>query len=355
MKRWIKAFDSAASGKRDLHYDEAVEAADFIARGEATDAQIASFLMALQMKGETDDEVLAFIDVLRAYQRPLKRSPHTLLHVSEWRNVRAFPVSLVVSLLLASVGFGQIHQAAAQPQGRYWLGRLGLGPVSPLDWERSFGAARIGYLLMDEVCPPLGRIRGICEEMGLDRLLGTVEQALNPLRSDFLLIGVRDPQAMGRWLTLLPRAGFQTAYLVEGADGGDALALERSSAIRKVTEWGDEASTVDPQTFGFPQEALPLRSEEEAEDALKRILDGGDDPELRAERAHIVFNAGMQMYWFDKIASYEDAFHLAGNLLQRREAAKVMARWKEAWEESARRPAPPVPAEAAEGPDCEAI
>ena len=67
MKRWIQAMGTGMQGSRDLSYDEAVEAAHEMAKGDSTDAQCAAFLMALCMKGEADEELMAFIDVFRSY------------------------------------------------------------------------------------------------------------------------------------------------------------------------------------------------------------------------------------------------------------------------------------------------
>ena len=71
MKQWIKAVGAAnRTASRHLTYDEAVAAAHAIARGESTEAQTSAFLMAIRMKGETDEEIMAFIDVFRKYSLP---------------------------------------------------------------------------------------------------------------------------------------------------------------------------------------------------------------------------------------------------------------------------------------------
>ncbi|KEQ22564.1 hypothetical protein [Paenibacillus tyrfis] len=62
---------------------------------------------------------------------------------------------------------------------------------------------------------------------------------------------------------------------------------------------------------------------------LERIMQGEEAPELHNEREHVVFNAGLRLYWFDKVGSYEEGFQLARSLLQRKEAFKLLVKWRE--------------------------
>lgn len=112
MKQWIKTVGTGKTGSRHLTYDEAVAAAHAIARGESTDAQTAAFLMAMRMKGEADEEMMGFIDVFRKYSLPYRSFSHSLNCAGPYDGRVYFPVTIPVSLLLASVGSRRCCTAA---------------------------------------------------------------------------------------------------------------------------------------------------------------------------------------------------------------------------------------------------
>ncbi|MDO3681735.1 anthranilate phosphoribosyltransferase [Paenibacillus ehimensis] len=336
MKEWIKAVGTRKPGTRHLSYDEAVAAAHAIARGDSTDAQTAAFLMAMRMRGESEEEMTGFIDVFRKYSLPYRSFSHSLNCAGPHDGRSCFPVTIPVCLLLASVGFPQVLHGSESfsPRTGQSLKSLleGLGiqvVLGAREWETAFLQLGIGFIWTELMCPPFGRLRPVREQMGLRTLLDTVEQAMNPVHSQNIVLGVRHKTAMERLLKLLPKSGVETAYLIQGMEGTEDLPLHKNSSIRKVTPWGDEASTIDPGTFGFHGAPLEKCGKERQLELLERIVQGEEAPELRNEREHVVFNAGLRLYWFDKVGSYEEGFQLARSLLQRKEAFKLLVKWRE--------------------------
>ncbi|AFH65025.1 anthranilate phosphoribosyltransferase [Paenibacillus caseinilyticus] len=336
MKQWIKIVGTGRLGSRHLTYDEAVAAAHAIARGESTDAQTAAFLMAMRMKGEADDEMMGFIDVFRKYSLPYRSFSHSLNCAGPYDGRLYFPVTIPVSLLLASVGFPQVlHGSESLPPklGQSLKELLeGLGvrvELEAKEWEKNFLALGIGFIWTDLICPPFGRVRHVREQVGLRTFLNTVEKVINPVHSLNMVIGVNHKTAMDHLIHLLPKSGFETAYIVQGVEGSEDLPTYKNSSIRKVTPWGDESSTIDPATFGFSGEPLEKCTKERQLELLRRIIAGDDSADIRNEREHVIFNTGLRLYWFDKVASYEEGFGLARSLLQRKEAQKLLGKWQE--------------------------
>jgi anthranilate phosphoribosyltransferase len=334
LKRWIQAIGTGGQETRDLSYNEAVEAAREMARGESTDAQCAAFLMALCMKGEANEELLAFIDVFRSYSLSYPTFVDSLNCAGPTEGRQYFYVTLLVSLLLASVGFSQVlhgSDALTPRQGiamKDILERFGVAlEVSVSAWEAMFSQLHIGFLRTDQLCSPIGRLKQVREQLGLMTVINTVEKVINPVRSANLIIGVNGRKAMESLIPISIQSGFQNVYIIQGMEGSEDLPIYQNSTIRIVTPWGDELRTVEPQKFGFISEPLvPLRSDEQLS-ILQRIMVGDDSPEVKRERDHVIFNTGLRLKWFDKVGSYEEGFQLAESLLQRKEAQKVMQRW----------------------------
>lgn len=345
MKQWIKTVGTGKTGSRHLTYDEAVAAAHAIARGESTDAQTAAFLMAMRMKGEADEEMMGFIDVFRKYSLPYRSFSNSLNCAGPYDGRHYFPVTLPVSLLIASVGFPQVlHGSESLPPK---LGQSvkelleGMGVQVELEareWEKIFLALNIGFIWTDLICPPFGRVRHIREQIGLRTFFNTVEKVMNPVHSQNIIIGVNHKTAMDHLIHLLPKSGFETAYIVQGIEGSEDLPIYKTSAIRKVTAWGDESSVIDPATFGFRGDMLEKCSKEEQLRTLSRVIAGDESDDIHNEREHVIFNAGLRLYWFDKVGSYEEGFQLARSLLQRKEALKVLDKWRDLSNKSEFRP-----------------
>jgi anthranilate phosphoribosyltransferase len=336
MLQWIKAIGAGKRGSRDLSYNEAAEAAHSIARGDSTEAQCAAFLMALRMKGEVDEEFMAFVDVFRTYCMPYTTFSDSLNCAGPYQGRHYFPISLAVSLLLASVGFPQVlhgSDSLSPNQGtslKELLEGLSINvELTEKAWEAVFFHIHIGFLWTDRLCTPIGRLRDVREQLGLQTVMNTVEKVINPLRSMNILIGVHHRSAMELLIPISVKSGFQTAYIIQGIEGSEDLPLHKNSTIRIVTPWGDESRLVEPKKFGFTSEPLEPLDKAEQISMLQRVIGGDDSQELKRERDHIVFNAGLRLMWFDKVGSYEEGFQLAAALLQRKEALKVLLKWQE--------------------------
>ncbi|WP_426445706.1 anthranilate phosphoribosyltransferase [Paenibacillus sp. S-38] len=342
MEEWIRIIGMGRQGSRHLTYEEAVQAAHAMARGEATDAQAAAFLIAMRMKGESPEEIKGFIDIFRRYSLRYKPFPQSLNCAGPYDGRLYFPVTLPVSLLLASAGFSQVlHGSEALPPKlgvsmKELLEGLGVQvELEAKEWEDLFRRLGIGFIWTDLICPPFGRMRPVRKQLALRTFLNTVEKILNPVQSQYMIIGVRHETAMDHLIRLLPPLGFETAYAVQGIEGSEDLPTYQPTLVRRVTPWGDTTCTVDPALFGFSGKPLEACSKSEQLELVTRILQGERSPELRNERDHVLFNAGLRLYWFDKVASYEEGFELARELLERGEPYKLLTKWRELSSQSA--------------------
>lgn len=336
MKQWIKAVGAGSQEQRNLTYDEAVAAAHVMARGEATEAQAAAFLVALRMKKETSEEMTAFIDVFRKYTMPFASFSDSVSSVGLYEGRSSFHISLVVSLLLASVGVPQVlygGDSAVSMNGTSLVElldsfQIGMNVPNQV-WEEMFAKLHIGMLRMDAACPPLRDLRSVRNQLGIETIVNAVEKFLNPVQSQTMVCGLKQRNLLTGYIETLARTGVQTTYLVQGIEGSEDLPIYKKSTLRKVTPYYDESIVFDPETFGFRGEPLEKRDRQEQVDILLEITKGEETPDLRLERDHVIFNTGLRLVWFDKVGSYEEGFQLARLLLHRKEAYKLLMRWSE--------------------------
>lgn len=334
MKQWLEAMGYGEQPLRPLPYDVAAAAALSIARGEATDAQIAAFLALHNLKQEADEEVAAFAEVFHNESKPYPSFPQSLASAGSVRG-EATVITLTVSLLLASAGFAQVVNTgcpAAYQTGDSLLELLkAMGVAVNVEapvWEALFRRTKIGFINPEEACPAFGRVRRIRDELGVPTLFDTVEKLYNPLRSAQMSIGASDRAEIERLLRCLPKAGIQRACIVAGMGGSEDIPVWKTSLVYLLTPWGDETSILDPSTFGFtgkPPEKTDNRTQLQK---LERLIQGDDGSDLQPERDHVIWNAGLRLYWFEKASSYEEGFQLARQLYERKGAYKVLSMWR---------------------------
>ncbi|MNI54699.1 Anthranilate phosphoribosyltransferase [compost metagenome] len=238
--------------------------------------------------------------------------------------------------MLASVGFPQVLHSCGfvHPELGTSMKDLleGLGVVTNLSkksWEMLFYRHHIGFLWTESLNPSFAKLRPLREQLGLGTVLDSIEKMMNPLNSDHMIIGVKHSGMMERMIPSLMRLGYPQVYLVQGIEGSEDLPIHTTSCIRIVTPWGDETRLVEPHKLGFYSKPLEPLSKAQQILLLQRVMAGDDSPELKRERDHIIFNAGLRLTWFDKVGSYEEGFHMAATLLERKAAFKVLTKWQE--------------------------
>lgn len=334
MKRWIKMIDARKWEAKHLTGEEASAAAYLLARGEATDAQASAFLVALRMKCESAGELLSFIHVFREYCTLVASCTSSIHYAGPHIGRRYFPITIPVSLLLAAVQIPQVlhgGDSLFSKEGtpiKELLEGLGVHiQTNVMQWEKTFTATKLNFLWTDQFCPPLSKLRSIREEIGLPTILDSMEKIINPLQARNLIVGVDDRKTMQDLVAILPAAGFETSYIVQGVEGSEDLPIFRNTAIRRVTATGDDSSIIYPETFGFASEPCQPLDKQEQLDLMLRVIEGDDSMSIQSERDHVIFNAGLRLYWFEKVATYEEGFSLARSLLQRKEAKKLLEKW----------------------------
>src|ERR671931_2587 len=232
-----RAIDALASG-RDLPREQAGAVLAEIMRGEATDAQIAGFLIALRTKGET-------ADVLEALGARIDLAPDA------------------VAQCIDQAGFGFMFAPAHHQATRYVV------PVR--------------------------------KELGVRTVFNLLGPLTNPAGAARQLIGVSDPAHLDLVAGALALLGVQKALVVSSADGLDEMSTAGRTHVVEVTGAGEEARAEieryalageDVGLAPAPPEALAGGTPDDNAAIARRILSGEPGP----PRDLAVFNAGAAIY-----------------------------------------------------------
>ncbi|MCG3112668.1 MAG: anthranilate phosphoribosyltransferase [Candidatus Manganitrophus sp. SB1] len=212
---------------QDLTYEEAREAAQLLLSGEATPAQAGGLLIAMRVKNETNEEMRAFTEVCRDYNKPLMLKRGVVpLDIPVYAGKKIFFHAIIpAAFLIAASGRPVLlHGFSGAP------GRLGAADVLRslgicVDFTPQEGSTileRQGFLYLDvaKFNPPLHRFQLLRTELGVRTLFNAVCRMVDPADSGRHLIGISHPPYFEKTLEVLKRHGSRRTLIVRGVEGG---------------------------------------------------------------------------------------------------------------------------------------
>lgn len=229
--------------------------------GEATPAQIAGFLVALRMKGETVTEITAAARVMREFSAPLPlpdklrgRLVDTCGTGGDGANL--FNVSTASAIACAAAGVPVAkhgnRSVSSQSGSADLLAEAGVDiTLTPEQVARCVESIGIGFLFAPNFHPAMKHAVGPRKELGVRTLFNLLGPLTNPAGAQRQVLGVFDQRWVEPMAQVLSNLGAEHVLVVHGDDGLDEVSL---SAATTVAEWRDgELSTyrVQPQDFGF--------------------------------------------------------------------------------------------------------
>ncbi|MCL6488988.1 anthranilate phosphoribosyltransferase [Alicyclobacillus mali (ex Roth et al. 2021)] len=315
MRVWLREVGRGAKGARDLSYDEAYAAANEILDGRATDAQIGAFFMAERMKGESVDELHAFVRALSDRNPPPLLAEKGVLDCAGPYDGRAksFAATIPSAIVLIACGVPVFLHAPEALPPKHGVSIKSVVQVLGLPVGR--GGQRAGSFLFvdpEEIHVSLRALRGIREQLGVRTLLNTVEKLLNLSGADYLVTGVFHGTAMEKVAELAARLPYRRVMVVQGVDGSEDLPIHRASAVSVVEGGRVIRHRVDPEALGLKSAvgSVQLTPAEHAAHA-EAILCGKEDP----FRNMVLLNAGARLWLVERAQSMEEGIEIAQDTL----------------------------------------
>jgi anthranilate phosphoribosyltransferase len=283
----------------DLSRDEARTAMAEILDGAASPAQIAAYIVALRMKGETVDELVGMVDAMLAATTRVEIDPSgPVVDIVGTGGDRAHTinVSTISALVVAGAG-GKVckhgGQAASSACGAADLLEelgvaIGLGPVGV---ARCVDEAGIGFCFAPRYHPAMRHAGPSRRDLGIPTAFNILGPLSNPGRVQRYLIGVADERMAGRMAGVLQAKGATRALIVHGGDGLDELTTTGPSTVVELRDGEISSWEVDPHDLGLPRadrEDLVGGDAHVNADLARRVLAGEHGP----HRDIISLNAG---------------------------------------------------------------
>jgi anthranilate phosphoribosyltransferase len=276
--------------RQDLTADEAAAALGEVLSGDATPAQIASFVTALRIKGETVEEMTGLVRAMLANAEPLPvPAPEAVVDTcgTGGDRSRSINVSTIAALVVAGAGARVCKhggRAASSAAGSAdVLEALGVViDLGPAGVARCIAEVGIGFCFAPRFHPAMRFAIPVRRELGVATVFNYLGPLANPARAGLQVVGVSDPAMAEKMLGVLAANGARRAMVVHGADGLDELSTTGPSTV--LDAGGDGAVrryTVDPTTLGLPLTSLEaLRGGDAVANAevVRRVLAGARGP-----------------------------------------------------------------------------
>lgn len=300
--------------------------------GACSAVEIAAFLTALAMKGETDAEIAAAATAMRARANRIVTSRRGLLDTcgTGGDGLHTFNISTATAIVTAAAGVPVAkhgNKGVSSSSGSAdVLQQLGVNvEISPEQAGACldeigicFCYARICHAAMRHVAP----IRAELRFRTIFNLLGPLT---NPAGAEYQLLGANRIATAEKLARAASRLGTRRAYVVCGNDELDEVSLWGETTVFEVAD-GDVARTAwTAGDFGLSQCSVDqLRVESPAESAavIRSVLEG----EGGAARDVVVANAAAALYCVSSAASLKQGVQLAERVLDTGEAAGLLER-----------------------------
>ncbi len=294
------AIEALASG-RDLAQEQAAAVLAQIMAGEASETQIAAFLIALRTKGETAQELAGLAETMRALATRVTVARDDLLDTAGTGGGRpTFNVSTTAALIAAGAGCAVAkhgNRSATSPSGSADVLEA-LGVRIDLDAAavgRCVEEVGFGFMFAPAHHAATRFVVPVRKALGVRTIFNFLGPLTNPAGARRQLIGVSDPAMLETMAIALARLGVDRALLVSSEDGLDEMSTAAPTRVVEVA--GDDISsyTVTPEQAGLeraPAQALRGGSPQDNAATARRIFAG----EPGAARDLALLNAGAAIY-----------------------------------------------------------
>ena len=330
----IKEAILSLSKKQDLTSEVMEQVMDEIMNNEATDAQKASFLTALAMKGETIDEITAAAKVMRKHCEKFLNDQDVLEIVGTGGDgSNTFNISTAASIVTSAAGVPVAkhgNRAASSKCGTAdCLEALGVKiDISHEKSQKLLNDINICFLFAQKYHTAMRFVGGVRREMGIRTLFNILGPLANPAGASMQLLGVYSADLVEPLARVLSNLGVKSAMVVYGEDSIDEISM---SAPTKVCEFKDgnfKTYEITPEQFGFERcqkSELVGGTPQENAQILRDILDGKDG----AKRNAVLLNAGAAIYVAGKADSIDSGIKIAKDMIDSGKAKAQLERFIE--------------------------
>lgn len=297
----IKEAIAKVVNREDLTEEMMIQVMNEIMEGEATDAQKAAFLTALNMKGETITEITAGAKVMRQHCERFFNDMDVLEIVGTGGDgSNTFNISTLASIVVSSLGVPVAkhgNRAASSKCGTAdCLEALGVKiDIAPAQSAQLLKDINICFLFAQKYHTAMRFVGGVRREIGVRTMFNALGPLANPAGASMQLLGVYSADLVEPLAHVLANLGVKSAMVVYGTDSIDEISLSAPTKVCEVKDGTYTSYEITPEQFGISRcnkEDLVGGTPEENAQIARDILSGQKGPKTDA----VILNAAAALH-----------------------------------------------------------
>jgi anthranilate phosphoribosyltransferase len=318
--------------RANLSEEETISVMNEIMTGEATPLQVASFLTALRMKGETVEEITGAARVMREKARQVKVESKTVLDTCGTGGDQqgTFNISTTCAFVVAGAGVSVAkhgnRSVSSQSGSADVLGALGVKVDAPKETvEACIDKIGIGFLFAPLLHEAMKYAVQPRRDIGIRTIFNLLGPLTNPAMATHQLMGLYSGQLVGVIAHVLNNLGSVRAMVVHGVEGLDEISLCGPTKVAELRDGQVKQYMIEPEAMGLKRcrmEDLRGGSAEQSANMVRAVLQG----KKGAPRDVVLLNSGAALYVASKAPSIEEAMHLAAESIDSGRAQEKLER-----------------------------
>ncbi|KPK42601.1 MAG: anthranilate phosphoribosyltransferase [Omnitrophica WOR_2 bacterium SM23_29] len=319
----------------DLSQKEVESAMEEIMTGGALPTQIASFLTAMRMKGETIDEIAGAASIMRKHATKIvTKHPYVLDTCGTGGDeAHTFNVSTVAAFVVAGAGIPVAKHGnrcvSSKCGSADLLKAIGVNiEISPEKVSECIDEVGIGFLFAPLLHKAMQYAIGPRREIGIRTIFNILGPMTNPAGATHQLLGVYNDELVEPIAKALGKLGSRHALVVHGLDGLDEVTTTDETSVSELKDGNVKNFKISPTDFGIKKTTLKALQGGEHDYNIKimtNILNGIEGPQYDI----VVLNAGCAIYAADVAEDIGEGIELAKKSITSKSALKKLEQLKE--------------------------
>ena len=314
-----EAIDVVVSGDS-LAIDDAAAVMRQIMSGEATQAQLGSFLTALRLKGESTEEIAGMATVMREFSLRVNVDGMLVDSVGTGGDgLNTFNISTAAAFVAAGAGLKVAKHGNRAASGTCGsadvLEELGVQvELTPEGVERCIRESGIGFMFAQAFHPSMRHAGPVRREIGIRTVFNILGPLTNPAGAQSMLVGVAFPELGEKMASVLNLLDTHHSLIVHGEGGLDEMTLSGDTSVWEVTVGKVSNWTLSVADTGLPVtpiEAVKGGDREANAKTMRELLGGAGGP----VRDYVLLNSAGVFLVGDLVTNILDGVQLAAQTL----------------------------------------
>jgi len=314
----------------DLHREDMSSVILQILEGRSTDAQIGAFLVALNIKGESVNEVVGAVNVMRELSEKVEASTHHLVDTcgTGGTGVGIFNVSTAAAFIACACGAKVAkhgNRSATRSSGSAdLLEHAGLSlELSPKDVSRCIEEIGVGFMFAPAHHSAMKHAIGPRQEMGLKTIFNLLGPLTNPAGALNQVVGVYAKKWVRPIAEVLKELGSNHVLVVHSKDHLDEISIAEETYVAELINGSIKEYVIGPEDFGFSKKPLDSLLVSSASESLSIIKEGLLNKNYAAS-SMIAMNSGAALYASGVAGSLKEGVLVAKNCVESGEGLKKL-------------------------------